>query len=73
MTRFTDVIVPEIDNEVEFRCPPDNWDYQRFFFEEKFGQLQINLKAIDLYYQYMIEKLAGLTEKTADEWIKDKV
>ncbi len=68
------IVIPEIDNELEFVIPVRNYDKEVWFhLQDRIGELQIYLDAIDFYYQYMIEKLSGLTDKNEEEWILYKL
>ena len=73
MSRGGVIIIPEIDNELEIEVPA--WDIfcARFHMAETMKELSVSIDAVDYYYQYMIEKLSGLTEKKADEWLLDKL
>lgn len=47
--------------------------YDEILARDYYRSLDRYMCAIELYTQYRIERLAGLTNKTVDEWIKEKV
>ena len=74
MSRHEWIVIPEIDNELEFRVPYQSYEEPRYSFEYCMAPyLLANIQADKMYQQYLVEKLSGFTQKDVYEWIIDKL